>query len=91
MTPSNINQLQQNYQEQLSQDITQTLYLEGVGDAAMGESPKMKDSAYLDGYFSKLRALVEEGHSTLHIRWLSEAYLSGSYDDQPYDYSGDPF
>ena len=71
MSPFETAQLDQQRQEQ-QQTIAHDLYLEGMADAAFGNSPKHKDSAYLDGYFIEMRSLVEAGSTTLSIRWLSD-------------------
>jgi hypothetical protein len=65
-------------------------YLNGVTDAALNSSPTSTDPAYLDGYLSRLRALIIEGHYTLVIRWLSPAYISGNY-DSPEDWHWEEF
>lgn len=65
----------------LQQDAaTQDLYLDGATDAATGASPASKDENYLNGYLEQLRALILTSPCTLHIRWLSPAYVAQAYD-----------
>lgn len=65
------------------------MFLEGASDAAFGESPRSLESAYLDGYMSRLRALVEEkavNLAKLQIRWVYPQSFAFGYLDGPGDW-----
>lgn len=79
MTPYEIS-IQQQAQTDRNDAASQSIYLDGATDAAMGMSPTSKDPAYLDGYLDRLRSLILTSPATLQIRWLSDAYLSQAYD-----------
>lgn len=79
MSPQEILDLQQQQQD----TAVQSIYLDGVTDAAMSEPPSSIDPVYLDGYLSRLRELIiehNERQEQMHIRWLCPAYLRGAYD-----------
>lgn len=79
MTPYEISIHEQERIER-SNTASQSLYLDGAADAAMGISPTSKDTAYLDGYLNQIRSLILTSPATLQVRWLSDAYLSQAYD-----------
>jgi len=53
----------------------------GESDAGRGYSPQYPDNdAYLDGYFAEVKRRIQSGQYCLEIRWLSKAFVTGSYD-----------
>lgn len=79
MTPYEIS-IHEQARTERNDAASQSLYLDGASDAAMGISPASKDTAYLDGYLNQLRSLILTSPETLQIRWLSDAYLAQAYD-----------